>query len=121
MSIEYQMQVQGDLLLVETSGADDNLDEVKNYGMAVIRAALEGKCRRILCDELNLEYRLGTVDTFESAQFIASQAPHVAKIAIVCSLQSSADAAFWETVAVNRGLSVCMFHDRAEAAKWLEE
>jgi hypothetical protein len=121
MSIKYKMQVQDDLLLVTTSGADDDLEEVKNYGLAVIDAAVQGKCKRILCDEVNLEYRIGTIDTFESASFIAAQAPYVVKVALVCNSKGIEDAKFWETVAVNRGLTVRVFQNIAIARNWLDD
>ena len=59
-------------------------------------------------------------DTFESARYIAESVPHVVKVAIACNPQSYPDGQFWETVAVNRGLSVRFFKDLAQAAAWLD-
>ena len=120
MAITYTLQTHGDLLHVETSGTDENLAGVKSYGAAIIQAAVQGACRRVLCDETGSDRKSGTVDTFEAAQFIAAQAPRIAQIAIVCKTADFRDASFWETVAVNRGLRVKAFQTLDAANKWLE-
>ena len=119
MSITYSFRAEGDTLYVDTSGFDDSLDEVLAYGAAVIEQALLHRTTRVLCDERQLVYRLTTLDTFAAAEYIAKEAPHIARIALVCAPQFFADAAFWENVAVNRGLSVCAFKDLERAKAWL--
>ncbi len=89
--------------------------------MAIIRAAISSGCTRILCDETELEYALGTIDTFESAKFISEHAPRIAKVAIVCMAEKFCDASFWETLAVNRGLSVKVFQDLHKAEEWMSQ
>ena len=120
MAIQYDIQAAGDLLNVRASGKDDSLEEVKAYGGAVVAAAVRHGSRRILCDERELVYNLALIDTFESARFIAESMPHVVQAAIVCNPRSFRDGQFWETVAVNRGLTVKFFQDLAAAAAWLE-
>lgn len=119
MSITYSFRNEGDTLFVQASGVDDSLDDVLAYGAAVIEKALLHRATRILCDERQLIYRLTTLDTFAAAEFIAREAPHIARIALVCAPHQFADAAFWENVAVNRGLSVCAFKDPERAKAWL--
>lgn len=121
MSITYTFEVIGDTLSVKASGEDDNLDEVKQYGIAVIEKVLESNCTRAICDERELRYKLGTFDTFELAQHIVQNAPRVAKIAIVCSDKDIQDASFFETVVVNRGLRVKAFKELDEAKTWLDD
>lgn len=104
MAINFTATSEGNLLIINASGFDDNLEEVQQYGMAVIEACSKYNVTRVLCDETNLEYRLSVIGTFQSVEFIAAQVPAIAKVALVCSEKSIADAAFWETVAVNRGL-----------------
>ena len=120
MSIEFTVAVDGDLLEVRARGVDDSLGEVEAYGMAVIAAAVENDTHRILCVESDLEYRLGTIDTFLAASFIAEQAPRVARVAVVCAPESLGDARFWEDVTRNRGLQAAVFGDEAEARRWLD-
>ena len=119
MPIDYTLRAEGDTLLVVASGRDDSLAEVEAYGMAIIAAAVEHNCRRVLCDERGLVYALGTFDTYEAARHIAEHAPGVGRVAIVCRPQDNVAAAFWETVAVNRGLRARCFTDRDQAAVWL--
>lgn len=119
MSIQYALKSEGDLLFVKTSGFDENLQEVEGYGLAILEACKEGNYARVLCDETELEYRLGTLDTYQSAVFLASQAPRLIKAAIVCNEKFVKDAHFWETVAVNRGLTVRVFKDVETARDWL--
>ena len=115
MAIRYDFIINGDTLIATASGFDESRDEVRNYGIAIIEAAVKHGSRRVLCLETGLEYRLGVVDTFEVAAYIAQHAPHVARIAIVHAIAHATIARFWETVAVNRGLTVRVFADRAEA------
>lgn len=121
MSISYEYTVSGPLLHFVASGADDDVNDVLAYGAAVIEAALTHGTTRILCDERELEYRLGTMDTHRAATTVAEHAPHVALIALVCAPPFARDAAFFETVAVNRGLSVRAFTDIDAASRWLAE
>lgn len=119
MAISYTFTLKGDTLYVKTQGSDDSLEEVVQYGMAIIQAAQASGCRRVLCDELELIYRLGTIDTFSAAETISHHAPRVGRVAIVCKPQQLSDAEFWETVAVNRGLMVRVFPALSEAEAWL--
>ncbi len=120
MAIHYTMTIDGEMLVVHVSGYDESLADVTNYGMAVIEAGLENGSKYILCDETDLEYRLGTVDIFQAAASLAEHAPRVVKTAIVCNPRFSVDAFFWETVAVNRGVNVRMFSDLDTALSWLK-
>ena len=120
MSINYSIEVEDDLLRVTASGVDDNLEQVQEYGMAVIGAAIEYRVSKILCNEKDLKYLLGTFDTYESARLIAEAAPKIAQVAIVCKDDDYKDAQFWETVASNRGLHIRVFKDLATAEEWLK-
>jgi len=119
MAIRYEIKTENGLLSVKVTGKDDNLEQVLNYGMAIIEAALSNSCSKVLCDETELVYTLGTFDTFQAANFISEHAPDVAKVAIVCSPENIIDADFWETVAVNRGLHVRVFKTTSDAEHWL--
>jgi hypothetical protein len=121
MSIQYSLKPEGDLLTVKTRGFDENLQEVEQYGLAVLEACKEGSYSRVLCDETELEYRLGTLDTYQSAVFLANHAPRLIKAAIVCNEKFVKDAQFWETVAVNRGLTVRVFKGIGSAREWLDD
>lgn len=121
MAITYSFHAENDLLLVQASGADENLHEVEAYGEAIITAALEHQSTKILCDERQLTYLLGTLDTFLAAEYIAKVAPKVGRIAIICANKHWSEGQFWETVAVNRGLRVRMFLSPEQARAWLEE
>jgi hypothetical protein len=113
--------VEENTLVVRATGVDENLSQVRSYGLAIINAAKEHGVTRVLCDERELEYRLGTFATYEAAAFISSQAPSVSRAAIICRADLLPDALFWETVAVNRGLLVRVFKEMAPAKAWLDE
>jgi hypothetical protein len=119
MAITFQSEIADGLLLITASGRDENLQQVIDYGSAVINLALETNASFILCDERNLEYALDTFDSFESAQQIAELAPKVIRIAIVCGPKFLEDGKFWETVAVNRALQVRVDTDIDRAKAWL--
>lgn len=119
MAITFTSEIEGDLLVVTTCGTDDDLQQVIDYGQAVIDLAVRSGAPRILCDERNLVYTLGTVDTFELAKAIADRAPTVMRVAIVCRPQDFEDGKFWENVAVNRGLHARAFLEMELARAWL--
>lgn len=120
MAIQFTIEVDDDLLVVRASGFDGGPSEVEAYGVAVIQAAVVNGTRRVLCVESDLEYRLGTMDTFDVASTIAERAPHVARVAVVCAPEGLSDARFWEDVTRNRGLEAAVFGDEAEARRWLD-
>ena len=119
MAISFTSRVEGNTLVVHASGFDESLEEVQAYGMGVIEACLAGGVTRILCEELDLEYRLGTFDTYQAAEFLSANVPLLARAAVVCQPKHLEEGRFWETVAVNRGLSVRVFTDPEEARRWL--
>jgi hypothetical protein len=121
MNIRYTFQSEGHTLTVQASGHDESLDEVQAYGQAVVDEAVRSRCARVLCDERALEYRLGTLDIYDAAAFVAERAPRLARVAIVCDARFGKDASFWQNVAVNRGLSVRMFQDLPSARQWLAQ
>ena len=121
MGIEYGFEVRDGVLQVQAWGEDDSLEDVTGYGLAVIQAARANGCNRVLCEEQQLRYRLGTLDIHRSAAFMAEQAPDVARVAIVPPPEAADDAHFWETVAVNRGLQVRMFRDPEQARAWVTQ
>ena len=121
MAIHYSFFPEEGFLRVKATGRDENLNEVIEYGMAIINKALEINATRILCNEVELEYELSTVSTFTAGKFISEHAPKVAKVAVVCNIRFLPDARFWEDVTHNRGLQTGVFTDIAEAEAWLNE
>ncbi len=115
------MSVEGNVLYVKASGRDESEEEVKQYGMAVLEMALARGVERVLCEETELEYALGTFSIYEAAKFIAEVVPKVCRVAIVCSPRDLQSGAFWETVAVNRGLNVRVTTDLDLARVWIAE
>jgi hypothetical protein len=107
------------MLEVETSGFDESVEEVIAYGHGVILEAIQSRCKQVLCNELELEYRLGTIDLYQSGKFIAEHAPRVGKVAIVTTEEQLPEIKFWENVVNNRGLRVKVFSSLHEAKDWL--
>lgn len=121
MSITYESEIKESLLIITASGRDENVQQVIDYGLSIIHLAIENEATHILCDERNLEYALGTFDTYDAAKQIAMYVPRVARVAIVCRPEFLSDGKFWETVAVNRGLQVRIDTDIARCKAWLCE
>lgn len=119
MAIHYSFEMQSDYLLVKAWGMDEDLEEVKRYGEAVIQAAVQHNCTRVLCDETELVYRLELAETFFSAEHISKLVPSLHRVAIVTQASQLEVGKFWEDVAVNRGLYVRMYTSLDEARKWL--
>lgn len=121
MAIHYTCTVVEETLFVQASGFDESAEEVAAYGMAIIRACLEHRIRRVLCDESELEYRLGMFDTYEAATLLATNIPSLGKAAIVCNPQFIADARLWEHVVRRRSLMVRVFISAEKAMHWLRD
>lgn len=118
--IEFDSHVEGDLLHVVTRGEDESLQQALDYAQAVIDHARRLGVRRILLDERQLTYRIGTFDTYELARQTAEQIPEVAFVALVPDPAGIEEAAFWENVVVNRGLTARVFRDVDAARAWLD-
>jgi hypothetical protein len=121
MPITYELKGKDDLLIVVSSGVCDDLDQLKEYVLDLHEAATTLEQTRILVDETQLEYRLSTINSYYSGEFMSEIAPKPYKIAVVCRQEGWDDTKFWETVAVNRGVPVRVFADKDRAEEWVRE
>lgn len=98
---------------------------------ALLQAAAEvtTSCRergifRVLIDVRTMTGKLDTLETFDVAgRGIPNQteARRLVRSAILDRSENIERIRFFETVAVNRGLTVKVFDDEAEAVRWLQE
>jgi len=121
MAITYLIENLPEFLKVTAKGKDDNLEDVTGYVKAIISAAKQYKCSRILCDERRLEYNISITDTYRLAEIIANETDIYIKVAIVCDSRFLQDGKFFETAAFNRGISVLVCTEYTEAEHWLAE
>lgn len=120
MAISYQFKViENNILFVKTTGFDRDLDDAKNYGIAIMNKAVEHGTPKILCDEMELEYRLSIVETFHLAKYISKNAPAYAKLAIVTNKVNKFAGDFFANVGNNRGLTINFFSSVDGAKEWL--
>ena len=119
VTIQYETCVEGDVLHVTTSGFNESMEEVRAYGEAIIAAAKQHGCMRLLIDERNLDYRIDTVDIYDLASYYAQTYHGPAKVALVANKEGLEDARFWETAVRNRGLLCRIFTSKEEAQAWL--
>lgn len=121
MAIQYDIQVDGDILRVKTSGFDESLEEAQAYAFAILSAAGEHQVTKVICDETDLKYSLGTVDLYEMATALAKAAPRVIRAALIYHPDQFSDVRFWETVALNCGGQIKIFKDPAVAEEWIQD
>lgn len=119
MSIKFEISNGEDYLKVIAKGKDDDQSDVKNYTDAVVRAILDFKCKKVLCDERELQYNISVSDTFQLAEYVSRYSDQIVKIAIVCNIKFFDDAKFYETVTTNRGMQIKIFTNIEEAESWL--
>lgn len=93
---------------------------------AEIRAYLtiHPKNRILVEEQPGATGRLDTLEVYETASFLANTNPtHTLRIALLYQAEVTGDtlrqALFGETVAVNRGLNLKVFHAREAAEQWL--
>ncbi len=104
---------------VVASGQDDGLNAAKAYADGVIAAAREHGSGQLLCDERQLQYRLGAGDTWAMASYLAEHVPRLVRVALVYRADQASDAQLWENTAWTRGLECRTFSDIDAARNWL--
>jgi hypothetical protein len=104
---------------VRIEGRDGDVDDIAECLLRVLEASEECKCRGIVVDERNREYRLDTVGLLKLAERCSRHRARFRRFAFVCDARSLYDASFWETAAVNRGLNVRVFTSVDDALSWM--
>lgn len=99
-------------------------DELDACLMAAKAMAVRTGVMKIMADCLGLTGGHGIMDLFELiSRFDSMGIPRTIKEAVLLpnipSMQK--DVSFYETACLNRGYNVRVFHDRADAVRWLSE
>lgn len=121
MSITFQIDNEEHYLKVIAEGKDDHLNELKKYSEAVISEAIKHQCKKIFCDERNLDYSISVIDTYQLAEDASKHASDLAKLVIVCNKKHLNDGKFYENVATNRGLNILVTDNYEEAMQWIKD
>ena len=119
MAISFRVIAEDGFLGIVSAGLCEDLCQLKAYVLAVHKAAMSSGQTRLLVDETDVAYRLGTVDDYHSGCFVSRLSPRPHKIAVLCRPEGWSNAKFWETVAVNRGVSVRVFREQSIAEAWI--
>ncbi len=119
MTMKYEIQTDGKLLSARAWGVHKSVDELKQYGADLVAACIVGSCTKALLDERELEHTLDEGAIFRLAEQYSLRAPRLIKAAILFDPQERRNVDFWETCAVNRGLSLKAFTSREAAMEWL--
>ena len=119
MAISFSVMDGNGFLRIVSTGLCEDLDALKAYVLAMHKATMSSGQIRVLVDETGVAYRLGTVDDYHSGCFVSQLAPRPLKIAVLCRPEDWSNAKFWETVAVNRGVTVRVFREQNSAEAWV--
>ena len=117
--IKFSTKNKDRFLEIISRGSCDDLKQLRDYILALRNIPLSSGQTRVLVDESRLEYKLQTVEIFNSGRFVSFLEPKPSKIAVLSRLDGFGDAKFWETVAVNRGVAVRVFKDKGSAKQWI--
>jgi hypothetical protein len=117
--MKYEIHAEGELLIARAWGEHDDVEEVRKYGADLVSACIVGNCSKALLDERELLHTLNEGDIYRLAEQYALRAPRLVKAAILYNPRESVNVNFWETCAVNRGLSVRVFIEKEHALAWL--
>ena len=120
MALDYDIEVDGELLIVTTRGFDDDVDEAVAYGESIISSCVENKCNKILVDESEMTTVLDTIGQYEMAQRLISLVPYQFSFAMVVNPANYQETSFGTTVAANRGIHIETFKSRKLACEWLQ-
>jgi hypothetical protein len=120
MSIEYKIETSEDMVRAKVWGEDEDLQDLINYNLALLDALVKSGARKVICDERELVYKVGTFDLYELVDKISQHAPRLLKAAIVFKSENYDDAKFWENASVNKGLQFRIFATPEEAEEWMQ-
>jgi hypothetical protein len=96
--------------------------ELKKAAQTTLDLAVATGIYRVLADGTALAGGHSIVDLYATVQVLTSfDIVHELKEAVVLPVlpSAAADAHFWETACVNRGIQVRLFDERAAAVAWL--
>lgn len=119
MAISYSFKVEGDILFVKASGFESGIQDVSDYGSAVYKEAVSCGIKKILCNEIDLKYKLGLKDTYKLINSTAENMNKDFKLAIVTNEINYLEATFFELILLERGYSVNFFKSIEKARDWL--
>lgn len=119
MSLKYEINVYGELVDARAWGAHADVEEMRQYGAELVAACIVGACTKALLDERELEHTLSEADIYRLAEQYSLRAPRLIRAAILYTARDKRNVNFWETCAVNRGLSLKVFTSRKAALAWL--
>jgi hypothetical protein len=117
--MKYEINAEGELLVARAWGEHSSVEELRQYGADLVSACIVGASTKALLDERELLHTLSEGDIYRLAEQYALRAPRLVKAAILYNPKESVNVNFWETCAVNRGLSVRVFIEKAHAMAWL--
>ena len=119
MAIKWIFKRHDDILYVTAEGYDESFSGVTSYIDAIVKEEELKFCRKILCDERHLEYRLSIWNTFKLVKYNRKVMKRPVDIAIVTQKNNYDTGKFWETVSRNRGMRAGIFFDMKKAKTWL--
>ena len=120
MALDYKIESQGELLIVTTSGYDENVDDSVKYGEDILHACIENNCQKILVDESQMTDVLDKIGQYELVTRLAAIAPHHLTVAIVVNPDNYQETSFGTIVAENRGFKISAFSSKDDAYEWLQ-
>lgn len=119
MAINYTFEVENDVLIVQSSGYDEGLENVIAFNKAVNEKAFRTGCRKIISDERELKYTLSVFETYSLGEFVSTNIREIDKIALVVKENQEEIALFWENVTANRRINTRVFLTMEEAKNWI--
>ncbi len=120
MAISFTTTCNDGILYITAKGFDETLEDSKLFSLGVLQAAHDSKATKILSNELELEYRLGTIDLYVLTEVISKNAPFIKKAALVCDERYKQDMFYFERLSQNRGLCGKIFFNMDEAESWIK-
>jgi hypothetical protein len=120
MALDYNIELDGELLIVTTSGYDENVNDTVKYGEDILQACTESNCKKILVDESRMTGVLDKIGQYELVTRLAAIAPHDLKVAIVVNPDNYQETSFGTMVAENRGFKIDAFTSLDDAHVWLQ-
>ena len=121
MAISLGLMDGDGFLRIVSTGLYENFCQLREYVLDVHKAMVSSGQIRVLVDETGVVHRIGTMDNYRSGCFVSQLAPRPHKIAVLVRPEDWPNAKFWETVAVNRGVSVRVFREQNSAETWVRD
>jgi hypothetical protein len=121
MSIDVDVKIIQDLLIIISAGCEKSLEDSINYISAILQVAVDTRCEKILLDERDMQYDLSKEEGVSLTEYIVDHTSDIGRTAIVCKPEDYENLHRWAGELQKQGHDLRYFTDYDLAYQWLDK